>query len=230
MHDHVHPSTRARVLAFTAAAFCVAAGGATASAQLVQVFGNVTGNASTWDTDENHAAYIYGGDYGSSSYSRWAVGFTPSQTVTFTAAVLVLDSFVSVGNTGTVSLHADAGGIPGAVLFSSVTQPTNNSPIFAGAPSTNGVFAGPSDSIMLDAGSTYWISLRVDELHTRLRWYGSATDISSPLAYQSGSSPWFAQQSPRIAAGLIVYGTAVPAPSAAAALASAGLLALRRRR
>jgi hypothetical protein len=223
----------------TALAAALVAGLASAAgAQVTQVYTNMPNLPTPWDTDPNHSAVATGPGYGSSgSNNKFAVAFTPSQTCTFLAAQLVLDSFSSVGNTGIVSLLSDNAGLPGATLFSSVTQPANNSggAYFPGEAATNGVFADPNvNPITLEAGTPYWISLSVTQLNTRLRWWATPSDTTSPLAF--GNEPlygpvWFlqtAQQGLERPAFSIVG--IVPAPASAALLGVGCVVAARRRR
>ena len=128
-------------------------------------------------------------------------------------------------------LHADAGGVPGAVLdftsASGVHPPGTN-----GAPMT----AHFGSDTILQNGQTYWLALRTETEDAWLSWAFNIVDDFGLRAWQVNNGPWnpaFGTPGTDSERGVFrINGTPVPAPGVLALLtiASAAFGGRRRRR
>jgi hypothetical protein len=127
------------------------------------------------------------------------------------------------------NLHADAGGVPGAVLDS-----TSASGVVA--PGTLGppMLAGFGGEVILEQGQTYWLALRTEETDAHLSWAFNVVNDFGPRAWQLNNGQWNPTMGiPGTDSERGVFrinGTPVPAPPALAVLALTVAARLRRQR
>lgn len=129
-----------------------------------------------------------------------------------------------------VSVHADGGGVPGAVL-GAVTL-TDRMPMLPTDPSDNPppVVADFAGSITLLGGVDYWISLSSDTTtDSWAAWNQNTTDDLGLRAWRQDGGAWSPHTGdPR--GTFRVRGELVPTPAGAMVFAAAALGAARRRR
>jgi hypothetical protein len=127
------------------------------------------------------------------------------------------------------NLHADGGGIPGAVLdgttASGVVPPgTIGPPMLAH-------FGG---DIILRDGETYWLALRTEETDAHLSWAFNVVNDFGLRAWQVNNGPWnpaTGSKGTDSERGVFrINGTPVPAPTSIVLLAIGGATGLSRRR
>jgi hypothetical protein len=127
------------------------------------------------------------------------------------------------------NLHADDGGIPGAVLDSTSASGT----VAPGtlAPPMVADFGG---DFVLQDGQTYWIALRTEETDAHLSWAFNVVDDFGLRAWQLNNGPWnpaYGDPGTDSERGVFrINGTIVPTPAALSLLALAGAARIRRRR
>jgi len=136
-------------------------------------------------------------------------------------------AFVTGTNQVTMSVHADAGGLPGAVLETS--GGSNFGAFGQTIPASKFGFAGTT---LLEAGETYWVSFdTVDGPSSWLVWNFNTTGANLPRAYMNNTSGGnWVDAGTTTAGAMRIEGTVVPAPAAFALLGVAGLVSRRRRR
>jgi hypothetical protein len=154
-----------------------------------------------------------------------AVGesFTPSQTGTLSKIVVALQ-FVAGTNAGTISLRADAGGVPGAVLesFNVGSLPTDD-----------GAFHTPTTvndalNVPLVAGTTYWVVASASATDS-LAWMFSDSATGNHATSFDGGATWFANPDSQGAFRVTENLPTVPEPSSLTVL-SIGLVMLAGKR
>ncbi|HZW09334.1 MAG TPA: MYXO-CTERM sorting domain-containing protein [Phycisphaerales bacterium] len=127
------------------------------------------------------------------------------------------------------NLHADEGGVPGAILDS--TTASGVAPPFELRPPMVADFGG--DFVLKD-GQTYWLALRTEETDALVSWAFNIVDDFGLRAQQLNDGPWEAfKGDPGTDSERGVYrinATPVPAPAALPLLALAGAWRLRRER
>jgi len=109
----------------------------------------------------------WGVQTGPPSFNNFTVGdtFTPSTTGTLSDITVALE-FIQGVNAATVSLRADTGGVPGAVLESWTVS---------SLPPADGTFHTPTTvsdvtNVPLNAGTHYWVVIAATANSSRLEW------------------------------------------------------------
>ena len=170
----------------------------------------------------------YGGPLGGLAYED-AVPFTVTGGDYFFNSAEVAVSHFWGPDLVHFNLHADDGGVPGAVLDSTigrgvVTPGTLGPPMVAD-------FGG---DFVLEEGQTYWLALRTEETDAHLSWAFNVIDDFGPRTQQLNNGPWErfdgipGTDSER---GVFrINGAPVPAPAGLALLALTGAARVRRQR
>lgn len=163
---------------------CVLSMGISAYASATVLFSNF-GPGYSYDINSGN---VVGDGYDGSFYSE-GESFTPGQNAAFGALRIAL-SEVYPGSQGaplTISLTADAGNAPGAVLESWLTAPgslgllgTNNAPL---------VLYSILNPTLL-AGTEYWITASLTGLSNAVAWNWNSTGDLNAQAINDGSG-WF---------------------------------------
>jgi uncharacterized protein (TIGR03382 family) len=170
----------------------------------------------------------YGGPLGGDAYED-AVPFTVTGgNYFFDSAEVAVNHFWGPDLVH-FNLHADGGGVPGAILDSTsaagvVTPGTLGPPMLAN-------FGG---DFILQSGQTYWVALRTVETDAHLSWAFNVVDDFGLRAWQLNNGPWNpAVGTPGTNSQRGVFrinATPVPAPGTLALIALVGAARLRRRR
>lgn len=169
----------------------------------------------------------YGGPLGGDAYED-AVAFTVTGgDYYFDSADVAVNHFWGPDLVH-FNLHADAAGVPGAVLDTTsasgvITPGTPSSPMTAN-------FGG---DIILHNGQTYWLALRTDETDAWLSWAFNVVNDFGLRAWQVNNGPWNpvmgipGTDSER---GVFrINGSPIPAPGMLTMLAIAGAIGLPSR-
>ena len=123
-----------------------------------------------------------------------------------------------------ITVHADAGGLPGAVL-EQVTMIETLGPFGLLNPPVDVTFAGTT---LLNAGQQYWISMSAGTF-TSATWNSNSIGDLGPRAFTSNGGPW-TLASPGTRGAFRLQGTLVPAPGAIGLLSVFACVLNRRRR
>jgi hypothetical protein len=160
-----------------------------------------------------------------------AVGFTPSETVTFDAAELAVMNFNDPAQYTKISIYSDLGGKPGTSLESF----TPSLPFSLSGSGTPGLIVLSGSRPVLQAGTQYWLVLNMDsrDYFAGIRWYhnntGDTSSTASPFATSFSYTPtsetdWDLQNLGQTRPAFAIYGTPIPEP-ATASIMLLGLMA-----
>lgn len=212
-----------RISRVTACA-CVLMGGLTGASAADVLFSNFAAN------DEYDTTYgwtlSFGGPLGGAVHEDAAPFTVTGGDYFFDSAEVAVSRFWGPDIVH-FNLHADDGGVPGAVLDSTsaagVVEPGTLAPP---------MLADFGGDVLLQEGQTYWIALHTEETDAHLSWAFNIIDDFGLRAWQLNNGPWNpALGIPGTDSERGVYrinGTPIPAPGALPLLALT--LAPRRRR
>jgi hypothetical protein len=176
--------------------------------------GNAYEGDATWDIN---------GPGSVNGFQAIADPFTPGSSYSLTQIDAALDYYDGT-NSVTLSLNADSGGLPGAVLESWVITGLPA----AATTSTLVQTVTPVSSLLLNAGTQYWIVVTAAG-STDAGWNENSLGLFGNYAHESSQGGGWAFNSGQRLAAFDVQGTipgsSVPEP-ATFAFAAAGLLAL----
>jgi hypothetical protein len=174
------------------------------------------------NTYQTSSGYGFGG---SDPNFKQAMAFTPNDSCVLTAGDFGISlSFGQNPSTFSITVHADAGGLPGTVLEQK-TVVTNLGPFGLQNSPVAVNFAGTT---ALNAGAQYWISMSATGFNS-FTWNGNNTGDIGLRAFQSNNGTWIAASGNEAIGAFRLHGTIVPAPAVIALLGLA-LCAPRRRR
>ncbi len=171
----------------------------------------------------------YGGPLGGDAYED-AVAFTVTGGDYFFDSAEVAVNHFWGPDLVHFNLHADGGGVPGAVLDS-----TSASGVVSAGTLGPPMLADFGSDVVVEEGRTYWLALRTEETDAHLSWAFNVVDDFGLRAWQLNNGPWnptkgtHGTDSER---GVFrINGTFVPAPGPLALLGlAAGAAGIRRRR
>ena len=173
------------------------------------------------------SGYAFGGPFSGAHFDT-AMAFTAANPYLLTAGEFALSAAYDLGSpipsSLTISIRADAAGLPGAVLEEvTITQQLGASGVFSPPVMVN--FAGTT---LLSAGAQYWIHMSADEPH-RLIWKSNNTGDFGLRAFQIDGGPWTAGNGNEALGAFRLHGTLVPGPGVIALLGVCGCTPRRRR-
>jgi hypothetical protein len=132
--------------------------------------------------------------YASGADSQFvAGGFTPTASATAVEVQVAVGEFGDGKSSYTLSINADASGVPGAVLAS--TMVTSAAPFGACCGLVTGKF---KSGVALTAGKPYWVAVTLDKKQLKAgndgAWNLATTDQvdTAPFAYNPNNTGWVA--------------------------------------
>lgn len=195
----------------------------------------------------------FGSSFGTGFYSEGEPGYFYEQQVAENFTVATASDITGVEWAGAseyfeyadytnitgfrVQIFADAGGVPGAVVFNEVfstasTSPTAQGTNFFGATvyAQSVTFASPVTNV---APGTYWVSIGgvvTDPFGDSWVWADGTNDDGVAYTNTPNAGGWTAYSDGASSGAFTIVGTPVPAPASVALSALAGVIAYRRRR
>lgn len=194
----------------------------------------------------------FGANFGLGFYSDGAPGYFYSQQVAENFSLGSASTITGVNFAGSsefflfpdytnivgfnIQILADAGGVPGAVVYSEVIATGATSPALQGVNALGGnVYASTatfSSGVNVGAGN-YWVSIGgilADGSGDAWVWADGTNDDGVAYTLNPNGGGWTAYNDGATSGTFEIVGTAVPAPSAMALVGLSALAAGRRRR